>query len=110
MLHAAPPTSCLNIGLLDKSDKQVSLRWSRPRLTGRGDFYYTIAYSDGETVGEHSLKSDLNTVEDVISGLTPATMYTFTVTVHNGVSSQDSLNEHLRRCELKTTTNEGRKS
>ena len=92
---------------MSKTDKQVSVYWNRPRLTGRSDFYYTIAYSDGETMGEHSLKSDLNTVEEVISGLTPATVYTFTVTVHNGVSSQDSLNEHLRRCELTTTTIEG---
>ena len=88
---------------MSKTDKQVSVYWNQPRLTGRSDFYYTIAYSNGETMGEHSLKSDLNTVEEVISGLTPAT-------VHNGVSSQDSLNEHLRRCELTTTTKEGHES
>ena len=61
-------------------------------------------------MGEHSLESDLDTVEEIISGLTTATKYTFTVTVHNGVSSQDSLNDHLRRCELTTTTKEGRES
>lgn len=95
---------------MNKTDEQVSLYWNRPRLTGRSDFYYTITYSDGETVGEHSLRNGLDAVEEIISGLTPATRYTFTVTVHNGVSSQDSSNEHLRRCELTTTTEEGSES
>ena len=107
--HAAP-SGCVNIGLVRKIDKQVSLYWNRPRSIVRRDFYYTMAYSDRETVGEHSLMSDLDTVKEVISGLTPATMYTFTMIVHNGVSSQDNPNEHLRRCKLITTTNKGHES
>lgn len=110
--YAAPPSSCLNIGLMNKTDKQVSLYWNRPRLTGRSDFYYTIAYSDGEIVHGRALTQKW--LEHYRRGhfriITPATMYTFAVTVHNGVSSQDSKNEHLRRCELTTNTNEGSES
>lgn len=107
-LHHA--SGCVNIGLVSMTDKHVSLYWNRPRSIGRRDFYYTIAYSDRETAGEHSKMSDLDTVEEVISRLTPVTiLYTFTVNVHNGVSSQDNPNEHLRRCEL-TTTTKGRES
>lgn len=108
---AAPPSSCLNIGLVNKTDKQIILHWTRPKLTGRNDFYYVLSYDNGESKGEHILQSgnDLDRVVEVISGLKPATTYTVTVTVHNGVSEQDSNNEHLRRCQLMTTTKEGRK-
>lgn len=105
-VYAAPPSGCLNIGLINKTDRQVTLRWTRPKVTGRDDFYYTISYGNGEMTGEHTLRSDLKDVKEVLSGLTPATTYTFTVTVHNGVSQQDN-NEHLRRCQLTTATAEG---
>lgn len=108
---AAPPSSCLNIGLVNKTDKQIVLHWTRPKVTGRNDFYYVISYDNGDSKGEHTLQgsSDLDRVVEVISGLTPATTYTVTVTVRNGVSEQDGGNEHLRRCQLRTTTEEGSK-
>ena len=81
-------------------------------MTGRDDFYYTVRYSDGESTGEHTLliRPESDRVDEVISGLTPDTTYTITVTVHNGVSNQDRDNEHLRRCQLKTSTSEGSES
>lgn len=85
-------------------DQEVTLHWSKPLVTGRDDFYYTISYSSGGTTGTHTLTTDNDPVVDVIAGLTPATAYTFTVTVENGVSSQDKANEHLRQCILTTTT------
>lgn len=46
-------------------------------------------------------------VEQVLSNLKPDTMYTFTVTVENGVSEQDTRRKDLRSCKLMTTTMEG---
>ena len=71
------------------------------------DFYYEIQYSDRETTSQYNLVNKTDNVQEVIAGLTPDTTYTFTVTVHNGVSDRDERREHLRRCELITTTNEG---
>lgn len=87
----------------------MTLSWFRPQNTGRSDFYYVVQYSDGDTAGQHTLVDEMYRAEEVISGLVPDTAYTFTVTVHNGVTDQDVGNEHLRRCELTATTREGSK-
>ena len=46
-------------------------------------------------------------VEQVLNDLKPDTMYTFTVTVENGVSDQDTRGKDLRSCKLTMTTTEG---
>lgn len=109
IISTAPPTSCRNIQVKEKQDKSLTLVWTKPVDTGRNDFYYQIKYSDGETTAYHSLVNRTDTVQTMVSGLTPDTCYTFTVTVHNGVSRLDERNEYLRRCELTTTTREGSK-
>ena len=88
-------------------EQTVNISWSKPDDTGRDDFYYVVEYSDGESVGSVPVVSEERVVQYSIGGLRPATDYTFTVTVENGVSDQDAQNEYLRRCELKLTTQEG---
>ena len=88
-------------------EQTVSISWSKPDDTGRDDFYYTVEYSDGKSVGSVPVVSQERVVQYSITGLRPATDYTITVTVENGVSDQDAQNEYLRRCDLKLTTQEG---
>jgi hypothetical protein len=88
-------------------DTQIDLQWKKPIITGRNDFYYIIEYSDGETTGKHTITNQMEYVEEVLSNLKPDTMYTFTVTVENGVSDQDTRGKDLRSCKLTATTMEG---
>lgn len=83
------------------------LKWKRPIKTGRNDFYYEIEYSDGDTTGKHTISNQMEYVAEVLSNLRPDTMYTFTVTVENGVSDQDTGGKRLRSCILTATTMEG---
>lgn len=71
---------------------------------GRDDFYYTVEYSDGDTVGFDTVVNQHRVVHYTIGGLKYATEYTITVTAENGVSDQDPKNEHFRMCELRLTT------
>ena len=80
------------------------MRWERPVVTGRSDFYYILEYSDGENEESNQVINQDQVVSQLISGLRPATEYTITVTVVNGVSDQDPGNEIVRNCQLKTTT------
>ena len=109
-LITAPPSTCRNIQVLQRSDTRVTMQWAKPVNTGRDDYYYQIEYGDGETTGMHVVVDKLDYVQEVVSNLKPDTSYMFTVTVNNGVSDQDSGREYLRRCELTTTTMEGSKN
>lgn len=95
---------------MQRTDTQIILKWKKPINTGRNDFYYVIEYSDRETTGKHTIVNQMEYVEEVLSNLKPDTMYTFTVTVKNGVSDQDIGGENLRRCKLTATTMEGSKT
>ena len=79
---------------------------------GRDDFYYIVEYIDEEGIGSSPVR--VVTQERVVGysfgGLKPATEYTITVTVENGVSDQDPRSTHHRRCRLnRLTTQEGGK-
>lgn len=88
-------------------DQLLNIYWRRPDITGRDDYYYILAYDDGESVGSHSIINKSQVVSQLITDLKPATEYTITVTVVNGVSDQDKENEFKRMCHLRTTTLEG---
>ena len=88
-------------------DQLLNIYWRRPDITGRDDYYYILAYDDGESVGSHSIINKSQMVSQLITDLKPATEYTITVTVVNGVSDQDKENEFKRMCHLRTTTLEG---
>ena len=44
-----------------------------------------------------------------VENLQPDTTYSITVSIHNGVSDQDSGNARLRECPITTTTLQGSK-
>ena len=83
------------------------MQWERPENTGRDDYYYTLQYTDGESVGSNQVVNRSQVVSQLITGLKPVTEYTITVTVANGVSGLDKENEFKRMCELIITTIEG---
>lgn len=53
------------------------------------------------------MESNLDYVQEAVTGLKPDTAYRFTITVNNGVSDKDNKDERLRSCELMTRTMEG---
>ncbi len=111
LVNTAPPGPVRNLLTTTITSTSVSLSWTRPEVTGRDDFYYSIEYSDPNT-GSFILSSG-NYVNSAFSytvpNLRPNTPYTIRVTTHNGVSDQDTENEALRRVDLPTRTGEGGK-
>ncbi len=71
----------------------ITVRWERPEITGRDDFYYNIFYSeDNHTFTQHN-DSPYNKQDAVVdysvSGLHPLTTYTVRVSPENRVSGQE---------------------
>ena len=93
----------------------VTVRWTRPEVTGRPDFYYTLQYSDPDNFGEFVPPNPIKIVNSALSvsrtvtGLQPYTTYTIRVTSHNGVSDQDTENAALRIVTIQVRTLEGGK-
>ena len=80
------------------------MKWERPLITGRDDFYYTIHYSeDNTTFTQHNINPLVKTgtqVDYTLSGLKTLTWLTIRVEVHNGVSDQDPEGVEDRKCEV----------
>ena len=93
----------------------MTVTWTRPEVTGRSDFYYTLQYSDPDNIGEFLPANPIKIVNSALSvshtvtGLQPYTTYTIRVTSHNGVSDQDSENAALRIVTIQVRTLEGGK-
>ena len=81
----------------------ITVRWVRPEITGRDDFYYNIFYSeDNQTFTQHNTRRYAKRsllVDYSLSGLRPLTSYTIRVTAENGVSDQEERGE-TRSCEV----------
>ena len=107
MCTPGSPSVCQFIRTKIVGDQLLNVQWRRPDITGRDDYCYILAYDDGESVGSHIVIDNSEVVSQLITDLKPATEYTITVTVVNGVSDQDRENEFKRVCHLKTTTLEG---
>ncbi len=92
------------------SANSIRIRWERPLITGRDDYYYNIHYSDPDQPGtfiqhnRYPLVQNSHVVEYNVSGLSSLTNYTIRVTVLNGVSEQDRGGEERRRCDVNATT------
>ena len=115
LVNTAPPGPVRNLHTTTITSTSVSLSWTRPEVTGRDDFYYSIEYSDPDDTGSFILSNgnyvnSALTVSYTVPNLRPNTPYTIRVTTHNGVSDQDTENEALRRVDLPTRTVEGGKS
>ena len=107
-----PPSACRNLRVRQERTRAntITVRWERPLITGRDDYYYDIFYSDPELPGnfkKHNLNPFIKNYPLVtysVSGLRPLTNYTIRVVSCNGVSDQDPEGEKERRCEVLETT------
>ena len=115
LIHSGPsgPVRHLQVAILTTTS--MTVRWTRPEVTGRSDFYYTLQYSDPDNIGEflpaiplRIVNSSLS-VSHTVTGLQPYTTYTIRVTSHNGVSDQDTENAALRIVTIQVRTQEGGK-
>ena len=52
-----PPSICRNIRAISIEGRNVNISWERPASTGRDDFYYSVEYSDGDSVGSNPVVS-----------------------------------------------------
>ena len=84
----APPTAPGDIDTISVDSTSITITWTPPTNNGgRTDLYYTVAYSNGSFTS--TPVNVENTTQYTITGLTPSTQYTVTVTTNNGVSDQD---------------------
>ena len=85
----------------------ITITWDKPELTGRDDFYYMIYYKQLSSINDSAAVTYVNNsnpIEYRFDGLQPSTEYKFRITVHNGVSNQDLMNEESRTCETIAST------
>ena len=114
-IHSAPPSHVQGLQTTTVTSTSVTVRWIRPEVTGRPDFYYTLQYSDPDNIGAFLRTNPLRIVNSALSvshtvtGLQPYTTYTIRVTSHNGVSDQDTENAALRVVTIQVRTLEGGK-
>ena len=114
-LCAAPPGPIQDLRTTTVTSTSLTVRWTRPKVTERSDFYYTLQYSDPDNIGEFlpaipsMIVNSALSVSHTITGLRPYTTYTIRVTSHNGVSDQDTENAALRIVTIQVRTLEGGK-
>ena len=104
-LSLAPPTAPKDINTIAVGSTSISISWSPPTDSGgRTDLHYTVIYSNGSFVSP--VLSVGTGTQYTLTGLTPLTEYTISVTSVNGVSNQDS-NTASRMINITVTTYEG---
>ena len=110
-VHTGPPTAARNLNVTHSASTSITIQWDPPIRTGRPDYYYVIEYSDPDDASiyhrhnEDGVKGNSYTLDK----MRPDTIYIIRVTVHNGVSNQDSENAIDRMVSVKGHTAEGRK-
>ena len=97
----APPTAVRNLSVVSSSETEVVVRWEAPDELGRTDYYYSVSRSIPDDIGNFQTLNDrlTNTASNVtfrVTNLVPFTAYMIRVSVHNGVSQNDSANDQLR--------------
>ena len=110
---SGPPTACTNLRVESRTNTTVNIRWNRPAIIGRPDYFYSVDVSDPDRV--NAFVEDNSNYRDTrvrptysVSPLVPHTSYVIRVSVHNGVSDQDP-DGHLRTCDVNVMTREGGK-
>ena len=115
---AGPPTTITNLIVTGTASTTITVRWNRPTITGRGDYYYVVEYTDPDEVGAVYIQDNSRLVNGNTqvtytvdgadgSGLQADTEYIVRVSVHNGVSDLDGENKDDRRQQVQVTTPEG---
>ena len=110
---AEPPTAVRNLTVIDTTNTSITIEWEPPEEIGRDDCYYNVEHSDPNDISkyiqhEESINCSDTTMYDV-TGLQPITTYIIRISVHNGVSGNDSQNDDRRRRQINGTTQEGSK-
>ncbi len=105
----APPNNCTSLQVVARRTRgnTITVRWERPEITGRDNFYYNIFYSeDNQTFTQHNsrpyVKQDA-LVDYSVSGLQPLTTYTIRVIPENRVSDQEE-GRQGKSCEVVAMT------
>ena len=112
MFVAEPPTAVGNLTVVNRTNTSVTIQWITPTRIGRLDYYYNVEYSDPKGRSryiQHNRRRITNTNTYNVTGLQPNTTYVIRVSVHNGVSGNDSANDDDRKEEVVTNTEEGGK-
>ena len=106
VFNSGPPSACTGLTVDRTRKNSITVRWNRPAITGREDYYYNIHHSNPDLPGnftKFNANPHISTshfLKYTVSGLRPLTNYTIRVTIHNGVSDQDPGGEEKRWCEV----------
>ena len=95
-----------------RTNTSITIQWTTPTITGRPDYYYNVEYIDPDDASryiQHNQKGITNTNMYRVTGLRPNTTYVIRVSVHNGVSGNDSANDGDRIEQVTANTEEGGK-
>jgi len=112
MHPSEPPTAVRNLRVSSKTNTSITIQWDPPSTTGRSDYYYIVEYSDPNNMSkyvQHNQERVTETTMYNVTGLQPVTTYIIRISVHNGVSGNDSQNDDDRRQLIIDTTLDGSK-
>ena len=107
---SAPPPPISSCDVSQPFDTAVTIEWKSPgNCGGRSNCYYQIKINNGSPEDYSPVfrpnAQEMFTVEN----LEPYTTYSITVSIHNGVSDQDSENARNRECMIVAKTIQGSK-
>jgi len=110
MPPAGPPTAVRILRVISKTNTSITIQWDTPSVTGRSDYYYNVEHNspnDISTYKRHNQERITNTNIYNVNELQPNSEYIIRISVHNGVSANDSQNDRERRRQISDTTLEG---
>ena len=105
-VHTEPPTAMSNLRVTRTTITSITVRWT-PVRTRRLDYYYVVEHSDPDDISKYIHQDEVKSNRYVLDNLRPDTVYIIRVSVHNGVSDQDSENADDRIVEVDACTREG---
>ena len=111
--YSEPPAAVRNLRVNSKTNTSIIIQWDTPSVTGRSDYYYNVEHNspnDISTYKRHNQERITNTNIYNVNKLQPDSEYIIRISVHNGVSGNDSQNDRERRRQVSDTTLEGGKS
>jgi len=113
MPPTGPPTAVRSLRVISKTNTSITIQWDTPSVTGRSDYYYNVEHNSPKDISkyeQHNRERITNTNIYNVNKLEPDSEYIIRISVHNGVSANDSHNDDERRREISDNTLEGGKS